>query len=317
MNAQAFKLIPSRCVTCNLDDCTPVAVGEDFEYETSDIEYLAVQCRRCDTVYLNPRPDSDGIVASYPENYHAFQFKQEEYGLIYRIRQRLEAKRLLKWCIGLPDNAKILDLGCGDGFHLELLRKFGNPSWKIEGVDCDSRAALGAQLRGLSIHHGLIEELPLQGSSYHLILMIMTIEHLAEPMKTLSRVHELLRPGGKLVIVTDNTGSPDFKIFCNRHWGGYHFPRHLFLFNRNNLALLCHKVGLESISVKTAVSPVNWTYSFRNWLKDWGAPSWCYRFFSLESPIALAIFTLLDIPLSWIGKGAILHGVFIKKELES
>ena len=309
-----MQLEPALCAICGVDDCAPVAVGCDFEYGTTDVEFLAVTCRRCGIVYVNPRPNPESLKTAYPNSYHAFQFNESSYGLVYRVRRWLESRRLLKWCKGLVPDARILDLGCGDGFHIDLLQRFGTPSWTVEGIDSDSRARSGAQKRGITIHCGRVEELALRKSSYDLILMIMTIEHLASPLACVKRVTELLRIGGRLVIVTDNTGSPDFQIFGNRHWGGYHFPRHLYLFNKSNLSELCGKAGLSTVSVRTAVSPVNWTYSIRNWIQDWGGPGWLRNLFSLRSPFALGVFTLLDNPLSWIGQGAILHGVFEKRE---
>lgn len=308
-----MRLVPARCALCEKDDCAPTAVGEDFEYRISDQEFMAVSCRKCGIVYLNPRPDTEGIRESYPDNYHAFQFDEAAFGLVYRVRQRLEAKRLLKWCKNLGKDARILDVGCGDGFHLDLLQKYGKASWCLEGVDSDSRAVQGAAKRGVQVHHGLLEDLELEQSSYDLVFMIMTIEHLEDPLAFLRRIVLLLKRGGRLVIVTDNTGSPDFRIFGNRHWGGYHFPRHLYLFNKRNLSQLCTKAGLGTVSIKTAMSPVNWTYSVRNWIQDWQGPSWLRDRFSLNSPIGLGLFTMLDLPLSFVGKGAILHGVFEKE----
>ncbi len=304
-----MQLEPALCTNCGVDDCIPVAVGEDFEYATTDLDFMAVKCRRCSLVYLNPRPDSQSIADAYPSHYHAFQFKKKGFGFIYQVRERLEAKRLMKWCRHLPENARVLDFGCGDGFHIDILKRYGKRTWNVEGIDCDPRAVAGGKLRGLTIHQGWIEEVPLPENEYDFILMIMTIEHLSDPAQSLQKVCSLLRPGGRVVIVTDNTHSPDFWIFGNRHWGGYHFPRHLYLFDRKNLDLICRKSGLTTISIKTAVSPVNWTYSIRNWIQDWKGPKWLSEFFSLESPIALAAFTLLDIPLNWFGLGAILHAV--------
>jgi ubiquinone/menaquinone biosynthesis C-methylase UbiE len=309
-----MTLESALCPVCDVDDCTPIAVGNDFEYQTSDEEFLAVECRRCNMVYLNPRPDSDSIGDAYPDTYHAFHFDPKSFGIVYRIRERLESRRLLKWCKGLADDASILDVGCGDGFHLELLKKYGKPSWNLLGVDSDERAAVGAKQRGLSdqIKIGSLLELNLPSNAFDMIFMIMTVEHLSDPLSMLEEVTRLLRSRGRLIIVTDNTGSPDFTAFSNRHWGGYHFPRHLYLFNKQNLGKLCAKAGLSTVKVTTAVSPVNWTYSFRNWIQDWRGPKWLRDRFSLNSPIALAAFTLLDNPLSWVGRGAILHGVFEK-----
>ena len=309
---QPLVLEPAWCCLCHKEDALPVAVGADFEYRTAPDEFLAVQCRKCQLVYLNPRPAEAEASRIYPNNYHAFQFKPAEYGIIYRVRRRLEAKRLLHWCKGLPADARILDVGCGDGFHLKLLRDYGKSTWKLEGVDVDERAVKLAQTDGLVIHRGMLDSCNLSTSGYHLILLVMTIEHLADPAATMRTVASLFASGGRVVIVTDNTGSPDFALFGGRHWGGYHFPRHTYLFNRKTLAQLGTAAELEVERVSTAISPVNWVYSIRNWLDDWGAPRWLVNRFSLKSTLALGFFTLWDMPLAALGRGAILHGIFRK-----
>jgi hypothetical protein len=60
------------------------------------------------------------------------------------------------------------------------------------------------------------------------------------------------------------------------------------------------------------VSPVNWTYTVRNLLDDWGAPrSWVARF-SLASPVALGVFTAFDALHRAIGRGALLRALLRK-----
>ena len=303
-------LEPSRCCLCGVDDAEPVGVGEDFEYRTSPDTFLAVRCRRCGMIYLNPRPTLDQAPRIYPDHYHAFVFQPENFGLAYRVRSRLEARRALAWCRGLPDDAHILDVGCGDGFHLSLLRTHGAPGWTLEGVDNDARAVSAARKAGLTVHHGSVQELGLPERRFHLILMIMTIEHLNDPVQVLRSVGRLLVPGGRVVIVTDNAASPDFGLFGGRHWGGYHFPRHPNLFTQQTLAKLAAAAELEVVQVGTTFSPVNWVYSIRNWLQDWGAPRALSEFFSLKSAPALAVFTVMDLPLAMLGRGAILRATF-------
>src|SRR5665647_3700918 len=98
--------------------------------------------------------------------------------------------------------------------------------------------------------------------------MIQTIEHVEKPDAVLKAIYKLLKKGGRLVIVTDNTGSFDFKLFKNHHWGGYHFPRHWNLFNRHSLTKLAENTGFEIEELTTIVSPVNWVYSIHNSLVD-------------------------------------------------
>lgn len=298
-----------NCCICETDDAEPVAVGEDFEYGTSPDTFLAMRCRSCGLVYLNPRPSLNEVEQIYPANYHAFEFSEEQFGLVYKVRRRLEARRALSWCRQLSDTARIIDVGCGDGFHLGLLREFGKPGWRLEGVDSSTRAVEMAARSGLSVHHGIVELLDLPQASYDIAFLIQTIEHVGDPLRVLSAVRSLLKPGGSVVIVTDNTDTLDFKLFKRRHWGGYHFPRHWNLFNAGSLKALAHKAGFEVESLQTVISPVNWVYSIRNTLVDMNAPQWLVDRFSLKSTGSLTAFTLFDLLHQVMGRGALLHAV--------
>lgn len=307
-------MVSVRCCLCDMAPGVPVGTGEDFEYRTSPDEFHAVQCPTCGLVYLNPRPSESEFGRIYPANYHAFEFSEQEFGLVYKVRRRLEAKRLLGWCRGLRANARILDVGCGDGFHLGLLRDFGDKTWRLEGIDADERAAAVAERNGLTVHCGLIEQLDLPRSAYDLAFVIQTIEHVADPPKLLRDIRELLRPGGQVVIVTDNTDTLDFRWFKGRHWGGYHFPRHWNLFNQSTIHRIAGQVGLQVIGLTTAVSPVNWVYSIRNYLTDRQAPKWLVERFSLRSTISLSFFTAFDLINRFFGRGALLNAVLQRDE---
>ncbi len=307
--AEGLTLVPVQCCICERDAIEPLAVGEDFEYRTSADTFLAVRCLDCGLVYLSSRPSIADLSRIYPTNYHAFEFSEEQFGIVYKIRRRLEARRLLSWCKDLSDGARIIDVGCGDGFHLRLLRDFGKPGWRLEGVDASSRAVGMAANAGIHVHHGDVEQLDLPQASYDLALLIQTVEHVADPPRVLSAIRKLLKPGGNLLLVTDNTGSLDFKIFKGRHWGGYHFPRHWNLFDANTLRALAGKVGMEVISLTTIVSPVNWVYSVRNALVDWNAPTWLSNRFTLKSPGSLSALTIFDSLNQLLGRGALLRAV--------
>ncbi len=295
------------CCICDQDDAVTVGSGADFEYRTSADTFLAVRCNGCGLVYLNPRPTADELPRIYPSDYHAFDFTAERFGFVYKVRRRLEAGRALAWCRGLPDGARILDVGCGDGFHLDLLREFGGSRWQLEGVDTSARAVESAARRGIKVHQGTIEQLALPEASYDLALLVATIEHVGNPSAVLRSVRKLIKPGGRIVIITDNTDTLDFHLFGGRHWGGYHFPRHWNLFNPQTMRALAAKVDLETESLTTVVSPVNWVYSIRNRLVDAQAPAFAVNRFSLQSPVALAVFTLFDMLHQLTGRGALLR----------
>jgi SAM-dependent methyltransferase len=309
VGARPLVMEAAHCCICGTREAEPVGVGEDFEYRTSPDSFLTVRCDNCGLVYLDPRPVRAEHVAIHPDDYPAFDFNPERFGFIYKVRRRLEARRLLKGCGTLPPDAAILDVGCADGFHLELLREFGPQGWRLEGVDLDSRAADVAQAHGLVVHRGSIEEIDLTPDHYDFAILIQTLEHLPDPAEVLLAIRRVLKPGGRLFIVTDNTGSIDFTIAKRRHWGGYHFPRHTFLFDAGSLRLLAAHTGFSVEELDTMVSPVNWVYSLRNALDDWGAPRSVVEWLSLESPIPLAFFTVFDWFHQRIGRAALLRAV--------
>ncbi|MGA7228956.1 MAG: class I SAM-dependent methyltransferase [Acidimicrobiia bacterium] len=300
------------CICHSTDAAVPVAVGEDFEYRTSADQFVMFRCMRCDVLFLNPRPAQSELGRIYSDDYHAYDFSTERYGLTHRVRSRLEARRLSQWVGQLGPEARIIDIGAGDGFHLDLLRHLGSPSWELEAVEPDSRAVEILNRRGLTAHEGSIGQVGLPSDSYDFAMMIMVIEHVDDPGSLMSGAFDALKPGGRLGVVTDNIGSPDAHLGKSRHWGGFHFPRHFNLFSKRSLADLARKEGFEIDSLTTMMSPVNWTYTVHNFLDDWGAPAWVVDRFTLESPIALALFTGIDGVARVLGQGALLRGVFRK-----
>ncbi len=301
-----------KCCICESSDATIIGNGQDFEYHTSGETFSVMRCNSCGLIYLNPRPVISEFKRIYPPSYHAYNFSENNFGFPYRVRSRIETWRLLHDCRRLPDNARILDVGCGDGFHLSLLAKSGKKNWSLEGVDIDKHAIDAATRKGLRVYRGRIEEVDLPEESYDLIFMIMTIEHLERPDRTLYSIKRLLKKGGRLVIVTDNTNSVDFTFFKEHYWGGYHFPRHWNLFNRHSLQKLAEKTGFEVMSLKTIISPVNWVYSIHNAFVDRGKPKWLVDSFTLRSSFSLTFFTVLDFILQKFGRGALLKGIFRK-----
>lgn len=307
VKTDSLEMVRVACCVCDTDEANAIGVGEDFEYHTSSELFAVMQCQTCGLVYLNPRPSVAEFDRIYPPNYHAFDFSEKEFGFVHKVRSRLEANRLLALCKGLGDDAKILDVGCGDGFHLRLLREFGNKNWTLEGLDASEKAVGAANRLGTKVHLGTAENNDLPENTYDLAFLIQTVEHVEKPSEVLPAICRILKPNGKLVIVTDNTDSLDFKLFKNGYWGGYHFPRHWNLFNRYALTKLAEKSGFSVEKIETIVSPVNWVYSIHNALVDMNAPKFLINQFTLKSTISLGIFTILDIILQKFGKGALLR----------
>ena len=297
-SASPLALVPVDCCLCRDDQTEPVAVGEDFEHRTSPDTFLAVRCRQCSLVYLNPRPAASELDRIFPSDEDAFPFK---------ARRSVETRRLLESCRGLPPDASILDVGCGNGFHLGLLRESGEAGWKLEGIDSSARAVEAARRQGLQIHHGPVQHADLPKDRYDLAFLIAVVEHVDDPPGVVEAVRSLLKPGGKLVIVTPNADSLDSRLFRTRHWGGYHFPRRWNLFSSGTIRLLASKARMTVEEVTTLVTPAHWITSIRNRLMDRNASRWLVEQFNLRAISARAFFTLVDL---LVGQGGLLRATF-------
>ena len=85
-------------------------------------------------------------------------------------------------------------------------------------------------------------------------------------------------------------------LFEKRYWGGYHIPRHFFLFNKRSLRRLVEECGLEVRAIRSLASPMFWIHSFHHAMAEKRFPPSCAGMFEPypPRPFALAMFTLVD-----------------------
>jgi SAM-dependent methyltransferase len=288
-----LSLVETRCGSCGADDFAFEASGVDFEYATVGNEFRFVRCRICDHLYLNPRPSGGDLPAIYPGDYYAYE--HDAGGLVARLRRVWEGRkvRLYRSLID-PGRRRILDVGCGDGRFLSLLREFGSEEWELEGIDIDADAALKCAAKGFATHVSRVEDFDSGAESYDGVIMLQLIEHVDDPGAICDRVFALLRPGGCFIIETPNPAGLDYRIFRRSWWGHYHFPRHWNLFSTPALRRLLEKRGFEVERIEYLISTSAWTISLHNYFLDRGFPDRFVRFLHFKNPLLLAIFVMLD-----------------------
>lgn len=121
-------------------------------------------------------------------------------------------QRLLKdiprfrWAVAqlrkLPLQARVLDVGCGEGALLWAAQGLG-----LEPHGCDlapPAVELARSLVGDCVHVGTIADVPYQPGTFDCLVALEVIEHLPNPLPFLERAAELLKPGGRLVLTTPN-----------------------------------------------------------------------------------------------------------------
>jgi ubiquinone/menaquinone biosynthesis C-methylase UbiE len=99
------------------------------------------------------------------------------------------------------ERMKHLDLGCGDGFTIRMIK----PAGEIVGLDTDPEMLEHARRRNLATKQGTAEDLSsFPKDSFELVTCIETIEHLEHPALALAEIYRVLKLRGFLVITTPN-----------------------------------------------------------------------------------------------------------------
>ncbi|HEY8152793.1 MAG TPA: class I SAM-dependent methyltransferase [Myxococcota bacterium] len=290
-----LALVETRCALCGSGDAELAASGFDFEYSTAPNEFRFLRCLACAHEYLSPRPAASDLSVIYPPNYYAFAGPGNP--LVARLRRRWEAGkvRLYRALVGAGPR-RLLDVGCGDGRFLSLLREFGAPEWELVGIDFDEAAAARCRALGFEAYAGRIEDLPVAEGTLDAVIMLQLIEHVEDPVAISRAVFRLLRPGGVFVVETPNLGGLDHRWFQGRWWGHYHFPRHWNLFSTASLRRMLEAAGFQIARSEYLISTSSWTISLHNYLLDRGWPAGIVRFFHYQNPLLLAFF----VPFDWL-----------------
>jgi SAM-dependent methyltransferase len=115
-------------------------------------------------------------------------------------------------CRHLPPvkEAEILEIGCGQGNVLELVRQLGYQ--RLRGIDVSEEQVAIARHRG----HDRVEEadlfdyLPRHREAFDAIVAVDVIEHFDKPdvLQVLDMIGTSLRSGGRLIAQVPNGGSP-------------------------------------------------------------------------------------------------------------
>ena len=121
---------------------------------------------------------------------------------------RMKAERFIEAGLErLPAGARVLDVGCGTGFHVARLRERG---FDVVGVEPgeELRRRARANNPGAQIDDGDMEHLEFPDASFDGLLAIEVIRHVPHPHLAVAEAARVLRPGGIAII----TAAPKWSL---------------------------------------------------------------------------------------------------------
>ena len=179
------------------------ARGGRAHHGARGVETNVVRCNECALIYTHPTlmPQTNPYDKGSAEEYFQLHDEQE------KIRH---GERLAAFAEGvLRGPGRMLELGCGRG---ELLRGAMNRGWNARGVEMTDDFIRVATSHGVDIERSPIETCRSLEETYDVVMLAAILEHLYDPMETLLRIKNAVRPGGLLFIDVPNEASLSMQI---------------------------------------------------------------------------------------------------------
>ena len=296
LTKENFTTNPNKCFLCSGAAKEWLARGTDYEYATTDMEFDFYLCKSCSLIFIDPIPDESMMSIIYPPNYYAYQTMKYNRFIKYMRSRQLDGKvkKFLKKSEKISNlcGLKVLEIGCGVGDLLLAFKRF-SPQISLTGIDYSSESIDQVKALGFTAHQGDICKLDLGKEKFDLIICQQLIEHLHNPSALLDRIKSWLRPSGVLILETPGVVSIDRMIFKGC-WGGYHIPRHMFLFSERSMDIMLQKHGFRINEIFYDFCLAFWVWSIHNLIVKYTHQRKIADIFSLKNPLAILPFWIFE-----------------------
>lgn len=280
------------CPTCYICGAEGISLYRDLQdrYWGASGHWHLRKCNNpsCGLVWLDPLPVQEDIAKAYKNYYtHWDSSNGQSNGLVRRFRRHVKAG-YLAYAYGYPGSelqsrfgllaylaplvragvdfsvmylgsvqrGRLLEVGCGNGSILKGMTELG---WAAEGLDFDPAAVQNCRRRGLNVRVGILENAGYPADWFDAIMMSHLIEHVHQPLELLTECHRILKPAGRLSLVTPNINSAGHRLYGSS-WFHLDPPRHLRIFSVAALKTLLQKAGFRSMKVCTTIRDASGAY---------------------------------------------------------
>lgn len=280
------------------------------------------RCKECKCVFKHPMPAPETIASYYPATYDIYEEDRRDTSPNQLKRGVLATKlgythlaegavQKLAGIIAGPfskDNAphfvpdgELLDIGCGNGRYLATMRAVG---WRVQGVEFSENGVKACRKHDVPVHHGDLLSARFADGRFDVVTARHLIEHVPDPSAFIEEVARVLKPGGELLIETPSSASLG-RALLSVNWFANEVPRHLILYNPENLTALMHAKGLTLQRLTLSTTPKIFLNSLDYALENKGKPSKRIRW---RRMLARTYMLLARVA----GRGDVIHATFTK-----
>lgn len=209
-------------------------------------DFTIVQCQSCKLMFVKEKISQQELDCYYKQTAEGINADedcvygpQKNVGNLKYYYQNLRSLILKKISTG-----KILDIGCNEGYFLDLMKCF-----ECYGVERSSiHGKIAKKKHGKNIFIGTFEDYK-TSFLFDCITLQDVLDHMVDPLNVLKKCNKLLKPNGILIVKVHDMSCLYAKIM-GRNFYAFIPPFHLFYFNRISLAMALKKSSFDIILSK-------------------------------------------------------------------
>ena len=205
--------------------------------ETYKLAHLT-KCNNCHFVFSKKIPSQQELIEHYKG------YGRNDYLSPITIKRYNE---LLDTFEEFRKTNKILDVGCGIGYFLEVAKERG---WDVYGTEYTDEAIQICSLKGINMQKGILSSRNYQNEEFDIITSFEVIEHINNPIDELTNFYKVLRKGGLVYLTTPNFNSllryrlkSEYNVIC--------YPEHLSYYTPKTLKKLFTSVGFKTKKIES------------------------------------------------------------------
>ena len=274
----APQMRPIYCVICGTACTTDKQALYDDRYGYDGLFPMDV-CTGCGHISLRTPLTPDLLKNLYTDYYPRSCLSLDEF------QPSQSSEGFSAWLNGLkrstfrwvPENVKVLDIGCGFGQSLAYHQARGCDAY---GVEADENIKKVAEKFGFNVHIGLFDPKQYEPNFFDYVTLDQVLEHVIDPIKTLQGMAYVLKPQGMAIISTPNANGWGVRLF-GRYWINWHAPYHLQHFSVESMRIAAEKAGLKIEYFRTLTASEWLLYQWIH-LLTFPAPGKPSQFWSLK-----------------------------------
>lgn len=244
------------CPACSSSDVSFFYRGESAKPRGHFFDLW--RCKECRHYFVNPQPFPSELDRFYGEDYEAYS-RIKEHSDADLDREARTARETMRYRrLSLRPGMSVLDVGCGGGVFLNVLKRAG---FDVQGIEPSPVGARNCKAQGLPVHHGnLTSYLAEHGTArkFDAITANHVFEHHPDPEHFLREMLSIIAPGGKIWIAVPNAGT-ELALSLRDKWYSLVLPIHLNHFNTTSAERLTKRLGVQATISTYSLPFVLWT----------------------------------------------------------